>query len=116
MDAPEKTEADRLVDFLHGAGPNEDGLWFHEAAQRKEYVHWWRVYLRRLERIHAAELDRLRGENERLREAVAHADRLAESVRSCLDRDETTKAKKGMFGLVLLLNNAARAAAKGETP
>lgn len=40
------SEMIRLLNFLLGAGPNNDGLWFDELAQKYPNSFWWRKYLR----------------------------------------------------------------------
>jgi hypothetical protein len=57
MTKTDKEAVERLANFLHGAGPNADGDWWHEVAEREKGNFWWRRYLREIERLHYAALD-----------------------------------------------------------
>ena len=51
-----------IADFLCGAGPNNAGRWFDDAAKEERGAFWWRKYVRSI----AAENAALRAENDRL--------------------------------------------------
>jgi hypothetical protein len=62
-----------LINFLHGAGPNNNGQWFDEVAETTRGAFWWREYLREIERLSSDRIEELEAELARAVKVMSQA-------------------------------------------